>query len=116
MTNAVKGAVLSAVVFPGLGQIALGRYRRGVGLILASLAALVVMVVEGTRRAVRIFETIGSSGSVIDQDAIARAIAQSTAASDSLVFNLFLVAMTACWLYSAVDAYRIGKQQDLRRA
>ncbi len=115
-TNAVKGALLSALVFPGLGQIALKRYQRGVVLMLATLAGIVVMVATATREAGRILATIESEGGVIDQDAMSRAIAQSTAWSGNLAFNLLLFAITLCWIYAAVDAYRIGKQQDLRQA
>jgi TM2 domain-containing membrane protein YozV len=115
MTNAVKGGLLSALVFPGLGQIALKRYQRGVVLMLTVLAGLAVIVVNATRQAVRIFETIESGGGAIDRDAIARA-AQAAASSDSLIINLLLVVITICWIYGIVDAYRIGKQQDLRHA
>jgi urease gamma subunit len=116
MTNAIKGVLFSALVFPGLGQIALKRYQRGVVLMLATVAGLVVIVANATREARRILETIESGGGVIDQDAMSRAIAQSTAWSDNLAFNLLLFAITLCWVYAAVDAYRIGKQQDLRQA
>ena len=116
MTNAIKGVLLSALVFPGLGQIVLKRYQRGVVLMLATVAGLVAIVATAAREAWRILETIESGGGVIDQDAMSRAIAQSTAWSDNLAFNLLLVAITICWVYAAVDAYRIGKQQDLRQA
>jgi len=115
MTNAVKGALLSALVFPGLGQIALKRYQRGFVLMLTVLAGLSVIVVKATREARRIFETIESEGGAIDQDAITRAIAGATAPSDSLVFNLLLLLIAVCWIYAAVDAYRVGKEQDLPR-
>jgi hypothetical protein len=113
MTNAVKGVLLSTLVFPGLGQIALKRYRRGVVLMLVTVAGLVAIVAKATREAWRILETIESEGGVIDEDAISRAIAQATAWSGNLGFNLLLFAIALCWVYAAVDAYRIGKQQDL---
>ena len=116
MTNAVRGGLLSALVFPGVGQIALKRYRRGVVLMLAVLAGLVVMVGDAARQAARMFETIESGGGAIDRDAIARAAAQATVPSDSLVINLLFFAITICWFYGVVDAYRIGKQQDLAQA
>ena len=115
MTNAIKGVLLSALVFPGLGQIVLKRYQRGVVLMLATVAGLVVIVAKATWEARRILETIESGGGVIDQDAMSRAIAQATSSSGNLAFNLLLVAIALCWIYAAVDAYRIGKQQDLRQ-
>jgi hypothetical protein len=116
MTNAVRGGLLSALVFPGVGQIALKRYRRGVVLMLAVLAGLAVMVGDAARQAARMFETIESGGGAIDRDAIARAAAQATVPSDSLVSTGLLVAVAICWLYAVVDAYRIGKEQDLAQA
>ena len=38
MKNSMKGALLSGLVFPGLGQIALKRYRRGFALMLTVMA------------------------------------------------------------------------------
>lgn len=113
MKNAVKGVLLSALVFPGLGQIALKRPKRGVAFVLATLVGLVLIVAMATREAGRILATIESEGGVIDQDAMSRAIAQATSWSGNLTFNLLLAAIALCWIYAAVDAYRIGKQQDL---
>lgn len=115
MTNAIKGLLLSALVFPGLGQIVLKRYQRGVVLMLATVAGLVVTVAKATREARRILESIEAGGGVVDQDAMSRAIAQATSWSGNLAFNLLLAAIVLCWIYAAVDAYRIGKQQDLRQ-
>ena len=116
MTNAVKGALLSALVLPGVGQIALKRYQRGVVLMLAVLVGLAVMVVDVARQAATMLESIESGGGAIDRDAITRAATQAAVPSDSLVINLLFFAITICWLYGVVDAYRIGKQQDLRQA
>jgi hypothetical protein len=113
MTNAMKGVVLSGLVFPGLGQMALKRYQRGVVLMLATVAGLVVIVAKAAREAGRILAAIEAEGGAIDEAAMARAIEQATAWSGNLGFNLLLVAITLCWIYSAVDAYRIGKQQDM---
>ncbi|HET8760982.1 MAG TPA: hypothetical protein VFN94_07925 [Nitrospiria bacterium] len=112
MTNAMKGVLLSGLVFPGLGQMALKRYQRGVVFILASVAGLVVIVAQAAREAGRILDAIEAGGGVIDEDAMSRAIGQATAWSGNLTFNLLLVALTLCWIYAAVDAYRIGKQRD----
>jgi urease gamma subunit len=94
MTNAIKGVLLSGLVFPGLGQIALKRYQRGVVFMLATVAGLVVIVVNAAREARRILGTIEAGGGVIDQDAMSRAIDQATAWSGNLAVNLFLVAIT----------------------
>jgi len=40
MSNSLKAALLSGLVFPGIGQVVLKRYRRGVVLMLIVLACL----------------------------------------------------------------------------
>ncbi len=116
MNNAMKSVLLSALVFPGLGQIALKRYQRGVAFVLATLVGLVLVVATATREVARILAAIESEGGVIDQDAMSRAIAEATSWSGNLAFNLFLIAIALSWISAAVDAYRIGKQQDLRES
>lgn len=113
MTNAMKALLLSALLFPGLGQIALRRRQRGVAFVLATLVGLVLIVAVATREARRILAMIQAEGGVIDRDAMSRAIAEATSWSGNLTFNLLLIAIAFCWIYVAVDAYLIGKQQDL---
>lgn len=112
MTNALKSAMLSALVFPGLGQIALKRYRRGVALMLTSLASVAMIVAKAAREALSAFETLQSGGGVMNQDAISLAVGRSAGPSDGLTFTLLVLVSTICWMYSVVDAYRIGRQQD----
>lgn len=114
MTNAVKGGLLSALVFPGAGQIALKRYQRGAVLIVTVLAGLVLMVAEVSRQVVRILERDSPSGAT-DPEAMARAVAEATSLSGSVLVNILLLAMAVCWIYSAVDAFRIGKELDANR-
>lgn len=40
MNNSLKGALLSGVVFPGLGQIILKHYKRGIALMFWVLAGI----------------------------------------------------------------------------
>jgi hypothetical protein len=113
MTNALKAGLLSALVFPGLGQMVLKRYRRGLVLMLTVLAGLAAIVIHAVRRALAILETIELEGGAVDQRAIADAAAQTADPSGSLTVNVLFVAMTILWIYGAVDAYRIGRQRDL---
>ncbi len=115
MTKALKGALLSGVVFPGLGQIAFKRYRRGLILILTVLAGMAVFVVKAAKQAITILENIESGGGDIDAVAISRAAAQVTELSSGLIFNLPLLVIVISWIYATMDAYRIGKQEDLSK-
>ena len=64
MKNAWKGALLSGLVFPGLGEIVLGRFKRGLLLIGIVLAGLVGIVAEATIHALAILEKIEDSAFV----------------------------------------------------
>jgi beta-lactamase regulating signal transducer with metallopeptidase domain len=113
MKNSMKGALLSGLVFPGLGQIALKHYWRGFALILAVMAGLYVMIATAVQQAYAILDNIEAEGGMPDSDTISQAAAQAAAASDSPMITTVSVLILVCWIAGIVDAYRIGKQKDL---
>ena len=46
MNNALKGALLSGLVYPGLGQVVLKHYKRGAALIITITAALLAVLIK----------------------------------------------------------------------
>lgn len=112
MKNSLKGALLSGLVFPGLGQISLKHYIRGLALMLTISASMLVIIVKAVQQAVTILEKIESEGGAIDMNAISKAATQASTTSDSLIFYLALLLIIFCWIFSVVDAYRIGKKKD----
>lgn len=113
MSNSLKAALLSGLVFPGLGQVVLKRYRRGVVLMFIVLACLLIVVAKAVQQAFSILKRIELAGGTINMDAISNAVTQSSTNSDSLVFNSILLLIIVCWILGVVDAYRIGKKRDL---
>ncbi|OEU68072.1 MAG: hypothetical protein BBJ57_11855 [Desulfobacterales bacterium PC51MH44] len=113
MNNSLKGAVLSGLVFPGLGQVVLKHYKRGAVLILTVLLSLSVIVVKVVQQALAILEKIESEGGTIDKNTISNAAAQASTTFGSLTFNLVLLLIMLCWIIGVVDAYRIGKKMDI---
>ena len=113
MNNSLKGALLSGVVFPGLGQIILKHYKRGIALMLTVLASLLVIVVKAVQQALTILEKINSEGGTINMSTISKISTQASTTFDSLIFNFVLLLMIFCWVIGVVDAYRIGKKKDL---
>ena len=111
MKKSTKGALLSALVLPGAGQLWLKHYIRGIAFILLTSACLAVVVVEATRQAVGILEKIEAQGGAVDLVAIANSASHSSASSDQ-VFAASLL-MLACWVVGSVDAYLMGRRQDL---
>jgi len=113
MNNSLKGALLSGVVFPGLGQIILKHYKRGIALMLTVLASLLVIVVKAVQQALTILEKINSEGGTINMSTISNIATQASTTFDSLIFNFVLLLMIFCWVIGVVDAYIIGKKKDL---
>lgn len=110
--NSLKGALLSGLVFPGLGQIVLGHYKRGIGFMLMVSAILLIIVVKALQQAFAILEKIAAEGGQISTNTIMNAVTQASDLSQSFTFKLLLFLLLICWIIAVVDAYRIGKRKD----
>ena len=110
MTKATKAALLSAFVFPGSGQFYLKRYWRGLLMILATLMGLTVIIVRTTLDALNALQVMQSSGKPIDANSVANLAnsASSKISSDNTVVLIFII---ACWIFSIIDAYRMGSKE-----
>ncbi len=113
MNNSLKGAFLSGLIFPGLGQVVLKHYKRGAVIILTVLVSLSIVVVKAVQHALAILEKIQSEGGAISMSTISDAATQASTTSGSLTFNLALLLVILCWIIGVVDAYRIGKKKDI---
>ncbi len=113
MKNSLKGALWSGLVFPGFGQVVLKHYKRGIVLIIAVFASLILIASEAVQHAFAILESIESEGGIIDIKTIADTAGQTSSTSDNLIYNLGFLFIVSCWLFGTVDAYRIGKKKDL---
>ena len=113
MNNALKGALLSGLVFPGLGQVMLKYYKRGAVLMIAITATLLTVLIKAVQQAFTILEKIESEGGEIDMSTILSTATQASTTSDSLIFKLLLWLLIFCWIIGVVDAYIIGKKKDI---
>ena len=116
MNNALKGALLSGLILPGLGQIALKCYIRGGVIILAVLGCIVTLVVKAAERALAILEKIELEGSIISIDTILDATKQASATSGNSTLNLLFLLIGVCWIAGTVDAYILGRKQDAEQS
>ena len=115
MNNSLKGAFLSGLVFPGLGQLALKHYKRGAVIIIAVLISLSIVVAEAVRYALSILGDVQIEGGEISISSISEAASRASTTSGSLAFNLALLLVILLWIIGAVDAYRIGKKKDIEK-
>jgi len=115
MNNSLKGVLLSGLVFPGLGQVFLKHYKRGVFIMLTVLVSSSVIVIEAVQKAFTILEKIESEGGIIDMNTISNAATQASTTPDSLMFSFALLLIIFCWIIGIVDAFRIGKKKDMEQ-
>jgi hypothetical protein len=115
MSNSLKGALLSGLIFPGLGQIALKHYKRGAVIMLTVIVSLAVVVVKAVQHALAILEKIDLEGGIISMSTILNATTQASANSGSLILNLLFLLIGVCWITGTVDAYRIGRKKDIEQ-
>jgi len=114
MNNVIKGTLLSGVVLPGLGQVVLKCYKRGIALMLIVLVCLGTLVVTAVRRALAILQQLDLYGGMVDIHAISSAAARASRPTDSLMFSALVLVILFCWVFSVIDAYRIGRKLDVQ--
>ncbi len=113
MKNSLKGAFLSGLIFPGLGQIILKHYKRGTVIMITVLVSMSVFIVKTVQHALDILEKIESQGGAISMSTISNAATQASTTSGNLTLNIVLLLVILCWIIGVVDAYRIGKIKDI---
>lgn len=111
MKKAIKGALLSGLVLPGLGQMVLKRYVRGVAILLASLACLGFLVAQAVEAANTVIAKIDLLNAAIDPAALLAEITETTGASGAN-FEVASWLLLFLWLGGTVDAWLLGRKQD----
>ena len=108
MTRASKAALLSGLIFPGIGHMVLKHYLRGLVLMFSALIATSVIVAVLFRRAMAIVDRINSGDILVETGAIAEMVSNSTNGADSPIVNISVIVLGACWLIGIIDSYRLG--------
>ena len=107
MRKSTKAALLSGLVFPGLGHLMLKRYLHGAILIVVALVAMSVLVNGTVNRAMDVVNRIESGEVAMDSAAIEEAVSESDTGfpTEDASMAVFLVA----WLVGIVDCIRLGR-------
>ncbi len=102
----MKAALMSALLFPGMGQIYLKQYLRGCAFLLPVLGGITVMIVATVSAVWRSLNRIQADGGAIDPAVIDR-ISQGTDYFSAISFVIMGI-----WILSVIDAYSAGKGKD----
>ena len=112
MKRSSKAALLSGLIFPGIGHIVLKQYLRGSVLMLSALAAFSIVVSRVFQRALIIVDRVNSGEIPVDTGAIAEMVSNSTSGADGFIENIAVVVLVTCWLIGIIDSYRLGVAQE----
>ena len=116
MSRSTNAVLLSALVLPGAGHLYLKHYLRGTTLIVSSLACLGVLTERAVQQASIVLEKLASEGDAVDPDQLADLVAQASNSPGSLVVTVASLVLAGCWVIGIVDAYRLGKGQQGKKA
>lgn len=112
LKKSTKAALLSALVFPGVGHVYLKKYTAGVSLAGVSFAAIYYLVAKAVETAFEITGKIQSGDVPLDIGAITELVSQQSSGADAQMQNLATTALVICWLIGIVDSYRAGRVRE----
>ena len=110
MNQSTKAALLSALIFPGVGQISVGYKKRGWSVIGLSAVILFLIIREIMQRAYSVIAEMQKTGTVINIEEISRTTSDLVNFSDNVFLNTMLILFIMGWVVSIIDAYRLGKK------
>lgn len=113
MHRSVRAALLSGLVFPGVGQLYLGRYLRACLFLLPALAAALYFSTEVMQPVLAIAREVQSGALPFDPLAIQMRLEDQGHAASPLV-NVAALVMLAAWIGATIDAWFAGKTEVVR--
>ena len=108
----MKAALLSGLIFPGIGHIVLKQYLRGSVLMLSALVALTVIVTKAIKQALAIVDKINSGEIPVDAGSITELASISTSGAEDSILNIAALVISVVWVIGIVDSYRLGIIQE----
>jgi len=103
MKNSIKGALLSGLIFPGLGQIIQGRNRAGLAFIIGAVLGLLGITYSAVSKAIIIIDKIKpqlATGNITTHDILKVA----AHIPNGLIDNIGPILFIGCWLAATINA------------
>ena len=105
-----KAILLSALVFPGAGQLYLKRFKTAVVLLVVIIICFSTMITSLMNTAMSAVQQIQMQGDIVNMSQITRIATETTEQTGNTGYTLSLALIMICWLYSIVDAYLACKK------
>jgi hypothetical protein len=112
MNKAFKAALVSALIFPGIGHFSLKKPLQGSLLAGASFVCLYFMVSAIMEVANQIVVKIQNGDIPMDVTNISNIVASQLAGSDGRLINIPSYMLMVLWVVGIVDSYRVGLSQQ----
>jgi TM2 domain-containing membrane protein YozV len=110
-----KAALLSALVFPGVGQLYLKVYWRGLVIMFFVFAGLGYIIWSATVSALNRIDDamVKVQGGATNLQELSDIVGSKMLTIDPYNDTVFYV-IVFCWIFAVIDAYRIGKQREFQ--
>jgi hypothetical protein len=112
MTRPMKAALLSGLIFPGIGHIVIKQYLRGSVLLLSALVALSVVATKAIQQTLTIVDRINSGEVPVEAGANTELAAISSSGADGSIMSFAGLVFSVVWIIGIVDSYRLGIIQE----
>ena len=112
MKRSIKAALLSGLIFPGVGHMVLKQYLRGSVLMLSASLALSVIATKAVNQALIIVDRINSGEIPVTAGSIKELASMPNSGADDSILSIAAVVVTVAWIIGIVDSYRLGIIQE----
>jgi len=115
MKVSYKAALLSAFVFPGVGQLYLKKYWRGLVIMFLSCTGLGYMIWSATVSALNRLDDVmvNMKGDTVNLRELSDIVGSKTLTTDPYYDAVFYF-IICFWIFAVIDAYRIGRQREFQ--
>ena len=115
MKISYKAALLSAFVFPGVGQFYLKRHWRGLFIMLFVFTGLGYMIWSATVAALSVLDdaVVKLQGSTTTLQELPNIVGSKMSTTDPYHDAVFYL-IVCFWIFAVIDAYIIGKEKESR--
>jgi ABC-type enterochelin transport system permease subunit len=110
MKASTKAVLISALIFPGLGHLALRRGARGLLFIVPAAIAMIYLLRSVLQLMSQLLDEINSGRLGLDPFAIVERVHAS--GIDNAATNLASLVCIVCWVGSMIDALWLGRQKQ----
>jgi hypothetical protein len=112
MSKSLRAALLSALVFPGIGHFSLKQPLQGSLLSGVATVCLYLLLTAVVDIAQQVSVKIQSGEVPVDVTKISELVSQQFAGSDDQLVNIPSFILVICWVVGVIDSFRIGWSQE----